>query len=138
MAGKGARKAGISRPRVVCEHGAWWLVDQKTGERLHLDPLMRKCGWNSGELSALVGLSKRTFYRVIEESLGVPSKRWLREHRMVAARNLLRDGSKVLVVARQLGFRDECDFIREFKRWYEMPPGGFVQKERQNLKTRSA
>lgn len=130
MAGRGEANAGNIRPRVVCEHGGWWMVDPKTGQRMHLDPLMRRCGWNSGELSELMGLSKRTFYRVIEESLGVPSKRWLREHRMVAARHLLREGWKVLAVAKELRFRDECDFIREFKCWYGMPPGRFARMGR--------
>jgi len=79
-----------------------------------LNPLFRKCGWRVGGLSNELGVSNRTFARIMEDSLGITAKLWLRQIRAVDACHLLREGSKIMSVATQLGFRDAADFTEEF------------------------
>ncbi len=129
---RGAR-LDTARPRqqVVFMNGFWWFVDLDRSEPVRLNPLFSECEWKVGRLSARLGLGSRTFARVLEESLGIGGKAWLRQLRAVEARHLLREGGKICEVALSLGFRDDSHFSREFRAQMGVAPHEYVRSERE-------
>lgn len=129
-----ALKIGSSggTPQIFFTCGKWWL-SRPCGERsTWLDPLFREAGWNVGKLCELLALGKRTFARAVQRSLGRTAKVWLRENRIVVACHLLREEEKIGFTAKQLGFRHEADFTREFRKLIGVTPSAFRERERSN------
>jgi AraC family transcriptional regulator len=81
--------------------------------RLRLAHLARACG-----------LSVSHFARAFKASFGVPCHRWLTEHRIQRAQELLSAKNVRLAdVADQCGFGDQAAFTRTFNRLVGLPPG---------------
>lgn len=117
------------RPRIVFSNGSWWLNDPDRERNLRLDAIIDQCGWNVGRLCRDLAIGKRTFSRLVEEGVGITSKRWLREIRIVAAGHLLREGCKIETVSQTLSFRHVPDFTREFKKLVGVSPSSFIKAE---------
>ncbi|MEO8616439.1 MAG: AraC family transcriptional regulator [Luteolibacter sp.] len=117
------------RQRIYFSGGYWWLSDPERDRNFRLDPEIAQCGWNVSRLCENLGLGKRTFSRMVDEGLGVSSKRWLREIRITAACHLLREECKIEVVAQALGFRHLSDFTREFKKMVGVSPSRYMKAE---------
>lgn len=117
------------RRRVYFSSGYWWLFDPERDRNLRLDPKIAQCGWNVGRLCQSLGVGKRTFSRMVTDGLGVSSKRWLREIRIIAAYHLLREDCKIEVVAQALGFLHVSDFTREFKKLVGVSPSCYIKSE---------
>lgn len=115
---------------IVVHDGAWWFVDQGAGRAVRLEPLIVTCGWNVGKLGETLGFGKRTFSRVVEQSLGITCKAWLRNMRIVAACHMLREGTKIETTARKLGFLHNSDFTREFRNLIGVLPSYYMKAER--------
>jgi AraC-like DNA-binding protein len=113
----------------VFSNGSWWLIDPARERSLRLDAKIDQCGWNVGRLCRDLGIGKRTFFRLVEEGLGITSKRWLCEIRIVAAGHLLREDCKIEAVAQTLGFQHLSDFTREFKKRVGVSPSSFIKAE---------
>lgn len=97
---------------------------------IHLDPLFWKSGWRVGLLCQFLGIGKRTFARVVQNSLGITAKKWLRQVRIVIASHMLREGRKISPLAKLLGFAHDSDFTREFKILFGITPSVFVKLEK--------
>ena len=80
-----------------------------------------------------IGVSERHLRRVFEEGIGMSPKEWLRQERMVAARNLLRLGSPIKEVAIDLGFSTPKMFSRDFLGFYGVRPTDFQRKESEHV-----
>jgi AraC-like DNA-binding protein len=96
---------------------------------LLLTQLAREGGYSMPKLCARVGVSERHLRRVFEEGIGISPKEWLRQERMVVARNLLRHGSPIKEVAMDLGFTTAKMFSRDFLSFYGVRPTDFQRKE---------
>ena len=118
------------RQKIVFYRGFWWFHDPGRNLRIKLDPMFQQCGWNVGMLCKSLGIGKRTFARVIEESLGITSKLWMRQIRIVTARHLLREGEKVKTLALRLGFANDSNFTRDFKDLMGVSPSEYTKSER--------
>ena len=114
------------KQRIAFSQGFWWYHHPKRNLVIKLDPLFAKCGWSVGSLCILIGAEKRTFARVVEESIGITGKAWLCRLRAVAAGHLLREGDEITFVADQLGFRHNSDFASEFKKQVGVSPSSYV------------
>lgn len=101
--------------------------------RIHLDPVFDRCAWNLDEISASLGVSRKVFARIVEESIGIGGKAWLRRIRAVRACKLLRCGHKVAYVAQRLGFRHQPDFTREFGQMLGVSPSRFRRSEKARM-----
>jgi AraC-like DNA-binding protein len=77
----------------------------------------------------MLGVGKRTFARVVEESIGISGKLWLRRLRIVKARHMLREGGEIKSVAKQLGFDDNASFANEFKKLIGVSPTFYIKSE---------
>ena len=117
------------RQRIVFADGFWWFLDPDQNRCVWLDPRFEECGWRVGVLGESLGMGKRTFARVAEESLGITGKVWLRQIRIVAACHLLREQCKIAAVASRLGFGHAGDFTREFKALVGVSPSCYVKAE---------
>lgn len=106
-------KSPIPRRKIRFHQGRWWLIDPDGDSDLRICGIIEDSGWNVADLCARLRTSRRTFDRIIEEGLGIPAKRWLRELRVVRARHRLREGASIKEVAAELGFRHATDFTRE-------------------------
>jgi AraC-like DNA-binding protein len=114
---------------IACSEGFWWYHDPKRNLVIKLDPLFAKCGWSVSRLCEMLCVGKRTFARVVEESIGITGKLWLRRLRIVKARHLLREGGEIKSVAEQLGFDDNASFANEFKKLIGVSPSSYIKSE---------
>ena len=96
---------------------------------LSLSQIAREGEYRMSSLCDRIGVSERHLRRVFEEGIGISPKEWLRQERMVAARNLLRHGSPIKEVAIDLGFSTSKMFSRDFLSFYGVRPTDFQRKE---------
>lgn len=121
-----------SRKPIVCTIGfanGSWLIRTNGKPDLHLEPLFSICAWNVTLLAEAIGMEIRDFRRMAIRDLGLNPKEWLRRTRIVAAMHLLREGGKIEIVARQLGFRHASDFTNEFRMLVKVTPSYYVRSE---------
>ncbi|MDF0729614.1 AraC family transcriptional regulator [Pseudomonas entomophila] len=78
-------------------------------------------------LASAVNLSPFHFARVFRQATGLPPHAWLKQRRLVRARELLKSGVPALEVAFALGFSDQSHLNRQFKQAYGVTPGTYRQ-----------
>lgn len=100
-----------------------------------LPAVARESRFNATELCTRLGVSERHLRRLFEDGLGIGAKEWLRQERMVVARNLLREGTPIKEVATHLGFANYKNLNREFLAFYQITPSDYQRKELAMLKT---
>ena len=98
-----------------------------------LSQIAREGEYRMSCLCDRIGVSERHLRRVFEDGLGISPKTWLRQERMVAARNLLRHGSPIKEVAIDLGFATSKMFSRDFLAFHGVRPTDFQRKEFNNI-----
>ena len=118
------------RARISIRNEFWWFDDPYRNRSICLDPLFNGCAWNLGRLAKHLGVGDRTLARIIEESIGINGKTWLRNVRIVRASHLLRESPKIEALARTLGFSQHSDLTREFKKLVGVLPSEFQKQER--------
>lgn len=123
-------KTAAPRKSISISEGNWWFHDRDQAQSIRLDPLFVKCDWRMGLLSDSLGVGKRTFARVVERSLGITGKKWLCNARAVTACQMLARSCKINTVARRLGFKDDSDFTREFKKQLGVSPSVYQKTEK--------
>jgi AraC-like DNA-binding protein len=87
-----------------------------------------ECRFRPVEVATRLGLSIRSFDRLVRDSLGIAPGLWLRQLRAVAARKRVRDSEPIKSIAYELGFLHQADFARDFKNWYDISPADFRNK----------
>lgn len=121
------------RRRILVWRGAWWYVEGPGQRAALLDALFADCDWNVSRICGVLGLNERTFARMVEQSLGINPKDWLRRQRALAACALLREVGAVAPVASMLGFRFAADFAAEFRRMVGVSPSEYLKSERSRM-----
>lgn len=109
--------------KIVRRVGGWQVRGVPGLAEPRLEHLARGCGYRVAELSERLGCSGAHVRRVFSRDLGLPPKEWLRQERMVRARQSVVAGVPLAEVARQSGFARPAEFIREFRRTYGGSPG---------------
>jgi len=117
------------KKRIEVSDNCWWYHDPGRNIVIKMNPLFAKSGWSVSRLCGMLGVGKRTFARVVEESIGITGKVWLRRLRIVTARHLLREGGEIKFVAAHLGFRHQSDFTNEFRRLVGVSPSLYIKSE---------
>jgi AraC family transcriptional regulator len=81
-------------------------------------------GITIGDVAAECGLSPSHFARAFRETTGKPPHRWLIEHRVARAKDLLLTSNLALVdIAVDCGFSDQSHLTRLFTNVAGLPPG---------------
>ncbi len=117
------------RRTIRFESGGWWLCGPRADGKIRLCGVIDKCGWRVASLCAQLKIPRRSFERMVMESLGIPAKQWLLRLLVVRAGHLLREGRRIKEVAYELNFRYRTDFTREFTRLTGVTPSGFQAAE---------
>lgn len=82
--------------------------------------------WTLPELAALCGMSRATFIRQFQQSLGHSPNKLLTEVRMtIAANALLATSSPVAVIGEEVGYQSEAAFQRAFKQHIGLTPARY-------------
>jgi AraC-like DNA-binding protein len=86
--------------------------------------------WSVPELAAVAGLSRATFARRFQDSLGQTPMQYLTDWRMTLARDLLRGGEPTLAhIAELTGYSSPYAFAAAFRRQHGQPPGQWRRLE---------
>ncbi len=104
---------------------------------LNLSILAKESRFNATELCTRLGVSERHLRRLFEDGIGIGAKEWLRQERMVVARNLLRESLPIKEVATQLGFANYKNLNREFLSFYGVTSSDYQKRELSMLKETS-
>lgn len=115
--------------RISFDSGFWWYHDPIRDHAIRLDSLFSECKWNVAHLCQALGIGRRTFTRITEESIGITVKTWLRQIRIVKACHLLREGQKIEHLSHKLGFRHKSDFSHEFRKLLGLSPSAYAKSE---------
>ena len=96
----------------------------------NLDELAFKCSYKVQEVSQTLGISTRQLERMFQTTLGMTPKSWMREQRMIRARQLVRQGCSLKSIALLLGFKRYSHFNTEVQAFYGMSPTSLVASEK--------
>ncbi len=77
---------------------------------------MPETNFSLQDLADMVGLSAWHFLRQFKKYVGLPPHAWLVQARLQKARQLLKQGDQIAMVAQQCGFSDQSHFNRHFKK----------------------
>ncbi|MGK9050776.1 cupin domain-containing protein [Neorhizobium petrolearium] len=92
---------------------------------IHLEP---DRDWSVAALARIMGVSRSGFAERFLRVVGETPARYVARVRMHQARQWLKDGMRVSVVAERLGYDAEASFSRAFKRIIGAPPSQFRKK----------
>jgi AraC-like DNA-binding protein len=92
--------------------------------------LAEACHYSSRELARFLGISQRQLQRVFRSRLGCTPQAFLREERLQAAERLLHSASSVKEVAYSLGFCQQSQFSRDFKKRFSRRPSALQRAGR--------
>lgn len=78
--------------------------------------------WSIDDLAATAGMSRSAFCQHFQKMLAVAPIAYLTAWRVKLAKDLIRDGTELKVVAATLGYSSQAAFTRAFARELGMPP----------------
>ena len=97
-------------------------------ERAQLRGRLENSPCNVAALAQCVGLHVRTLQRRFEEHFHTPPKQWMIRDRLARGCALLFEGLSNKEIAARLGYSQQSNFCRDFKRVYGRPPQEFAQR----------
>jgi transcriptional regulator GlxA family with amidase domain len=94
----------------------------ETDAQLDVSKLARLCEFKSSDLASLLNVSERQMERSFNDILNMPPKSWLREQRMVYAKELFDRGMHKREVASITGFKSYSHFAAEVAHFFSKKP----------------
>lgn len=89
------------------------------------------CDWQIDALAQQAGMSRRSFDRHFQSSIGQSAKQWLQQARIEQAKVLLSRGERIEIVAGQCGFTSASAFRAQFAQWTGVAPSQFRLAQQQ-------
>ncbi len=80
---------------------------------------------NLESISNAVGLSRFHFLRVFKDTVGISPHKFVVQHRLKIAKDMLNNGVNLSIAAIESGFSDQSHFTRLFKQAYGVTPGQY-------------
>ena len=84
--------------------------------------LAKQAKWSASVLANLCGVSERTLRRHFVKEMGRRPKEWLAELQQRHAQELLFDGSSIKEISAFLGYKQQTNFTRKYKRQWGICP----------------
>lgn len=106
------------------------LTDPRIGKAIHLMHGDIAHSWCLEELCGRVAMSRSAFSKRFKTLVGHAPLDYLLRWRMRVARNKLRQGESVAMIATDVGYASESAFRHAFKRLYGRAPGRYWQEVR--------
>lgn len=98
---------------------------------MRADPTRR---WTVAGLARQAGLSRAAFARRFKQEVGVSPMRWLAEHRLRHAAEVLQRTDRSLAdLAVEVGYQCEFAFAKAFKRLFGIAPGLYRRSARTSV-----
>lgn len=85
--------------------------------------------WDIDTLARQAGMSRRSFDRHFQQSVGQSAKQWLQQARIEQAKQLLSQGERVETVTGLCGFASSSAFRLQFAQWTGISPSQFRQQQ---------
>lgn len=85
--------------------------------------------WEIDALARQAGMSRRSFDRHFQHSVGQSAKQWLLQARIEQAKLLLSRAERVELVAERCGFATSSAFRLQFSRWTGLSPSQYRQQQ---------
>jgi AraC-like DNA-binding protein len=79
------------------------------------------------ELAEMAGTSVPTFHQRFKAMTSTSPLRYMKDLRLTRARQMLREGGMVKLVAQRVGYESESQFSREYRRFFGEPPSSTSQ-----------
>jgi AraC-like DNA-binding protein len=99
----------------------------KRSSRLqHWVALARSASFRKIELARLCDISIRQLEREFHQEIGRTPQDWLNEQRAIASRHLLLEGTDRKQILKKLGFKQQSQFSRDFKKYNGISPSAFM------------
>jgi AraC-like DNA-binding protein len=115
-----------SKPRKLWfDCGFWWYACPHKKAAINISGIIREELFQIDSIAKRLGLTRKTFERVVKESFGIPPGTWLRQQRAVVAGFRIREGASIKEIALELGFSHQGEFTIEFKRWHRINPNEY-------------
>ncbi len=105
----------------------WMVLSPSAAFSLSLEEISLRCGYRISEVCRELRCSERYLYEVAKRDIGLPPKVWMRQERMVRARNMVAGGVANQDVAEKLGFASTGSFRREFVTAHGVRPADYVE-----------
>ncbi len=96
-----------------------------------LRQLAADCDYSARRIAERLGISGRHLQRVFRARLQTTPGVWLREQRLLRARQMLPAACSVKRVAYSLGFQQASQFSRDFKARFGHPPSAELPDKRE-------
>lgn len=116
--------------RIVRVANGWKVLSPGLAGGVCLQVTAWQSGFRLAQICDALQCSERYFRRVFESDTGLSPKRWLKDERMLRARQLLEQGREPGDVAEMLGFARAATFRREFLATYGVMPGSWRERLR--------
>ncbi|MEL6897163.1 MAG: AraC family transcriptional regulator [Planctomycetota bacterium] len=106
---------------------------QRVNDFVHVDSLLNdalgalKTETTIESAANAIGLSIRSFQRLVSSSTGKPPRFWKRLSRVRQAGRMLAAGHRVVDCAIQCGYSDQPHLTRELRAWFGVSPKAFSQ-----------
>ncbi len=89
--------------------------------------------WDINALAQQAGMSRRSFDRHFQQTVGQSAKQWLQQARIEQAKVLLGRGERIELVAGQCGFATGSAFRAQFAQWTGQAPSQYRQAQQQRV-----
>lgn len=120
-------------PSKVTQRNGRLLYTCPTGEIVPFSKLAILCSFRIDKICEVTATSPRHLRRMFDQTLGISPKQWLKQERMVIARNILKGQRSIKDIAKDLGFISQKDFYREFHEFYQVGPSTFRNQQAQRI-----
>ncbi|HTB84246.1 MAG TPA: helix-turn-helix transcriptional regulator [Candidatus Sulfotelmatobacter sp.] len=97
-------------------------MSHKLKQIQHWPELARQANWSATALAKQCGVSGEILRQHFAKYMGRPPGAWLSEQRQRLALELLRDGSSIKETAACLGYKQQTNFTRKFKKFWGTCP----------------
>ena len=93
-----------------------------------LSELAFSCGFRSEEFALELGLSTRQLQRVFSYYIGTIPSDWLKQQRMIRARQMLLERHAPKQIMSELGYKYTTHFYRDFQKYFRVTPLKFIKE----------
>jgi AraC-like DNA-binding protein len=97
-------------------------MNRKLKEIKNWPELAKQTGWSASALAKLCQVSTETLRCHFQKTTGKSSRQWIAEERQKQALALLPEASSIKEASLSLGYKQQTNFTREFRRTHGLPP----------------
>lgn len=114
---------------MIAKGGLSAIVDPQLGKAINAIHLSPEQDWNLKQLAELAYMSRTKFSAQFLKVVGVSPIAYLTAWRMKLARDLMKQGVKLKIVAASVGYGSQAALSRAFTQEMGLPPGEWLKRQ---------